>query len=181
MSTRARAATTVAGSTLVEALIATGITALLILVLISLSMFSGRAFAAFYNYVDLDDHNKIAMDTLTSDLRECNRLVAFTSTQVVMEDSDGVNITYTYVPAEEKLKRIKNGIEKTLLTGCDMLKFVIAKRNPVGFTYEEHYEAATPATAKVVQVSWNCSRTILGQKVNTESVQTARIVIRKQG
>jgi hypothetical protein len=181
MCTKTRAASTVAGSTLIEALIATGITALLILVLMSLTMFSGRAFAAFYNYVDLDDHNKIAMDTLTSDLRECNRLIAFTTTEITMEDSDGVNISYTYTPSDETLVRRKNGIRKTLLTGCDMLKFVIAQRNPVGYTYEAHYEAATPATAKVVQVSWNCSRTILGQKVNTESVQTARIVIRKQG
>jgi hypothetical protein len=181
MSIKTRLHRTVAGSTLVEALIATGITGLLILVLVSLTMFSGRAFAAFYNYVDLDDHNKIAMDTLTSDLRECNRLIAFTATEVTMEDSDGVNISYTYSPSAGTLVRRKNGITKTLLTGCDMLRFVIAQRNPVGYTYESHYEAATPATAKVVQVSWNCSRTILGQKVNTESVQTARIVIRKQG
>lgn len=170
-----------AGSTLVEALISTGITALLILVLVSLTMFSGRAFAAFYNYVDLDDHNKIAMDTLTGDLRECNRLVAFTSTEITMEDSDGVNITYTYNPVEQTLKRKKIGEPKTLLTGCDTLKFVVAQRNPVGGSYDEYHEAGNPATAKVVQVSWNCSRTILGQKVNTESVQTARIVIRKQG
>jgi len=27
-------------------------------------------------------------------------------------------------------------------------------------------------------VSWKCSRTILGAKINTESVQTAKIVLR---
>ena len=41
--------------------------------------------------------------------------------------------------------------------------------------------SATVATAKVIDLSWVCSRSILGQKANTESVQTARIVIRKQG
>ncbi len=178
MSIKARTAT---GSTLVEALIATGITALLILVLMSITMFSGRAFAAFYNYVDLDDHNKIAMDTLTSDLRECIRVTAFTATEISIEDSDGFTIKYTYSPSARTLIRSKNGIEKRLLTGCDSLTFTIAQRNPVGYTYEELYKAATPTTAKVVQVSWNCSRTILGLKANTENVQTARIVIRKQG
>jgi hypothetical protein len=29
-----------------------------------------------------------------------------------------------------------------------------------------------------VDVSWKCSRQILGEKVNTESVQTAKIVMR---
>jgi Tfp pilus assembly protein PilW len=84
MSTKTRAAMTAAGSTLVEALIATGITGLLILVLMSITMFSGRAFAAFYNYVDLDDHNKIAMDTITSDLRECNKITAYTSSEITI-------------------------------------------------------------------------------------------------
>jgi len=43
------------------------------------------------------------------------------------------------------------------------------------------YLAATPATAKVVDVTWVCSRTVLGRRQNTENVQSARIVIRKQG
>jgi hypothetical protein len=34
--------------------------------------------------------------------------------------------------------------------------------------------------AKLVQVTWVCSRSILGKKVNTESVQSAKVVIRKQ-
>src|SRR5258706_60152 len=54
-----------AGSSLVEALIAIGITGLLMLALASISMLSGRTFVAFSNYVDLDDHNRIGMDTLT--------------------------------------------------------------------------------------------------------------------
>jgi hypothetical protein len=43
------------------------------------------------------------------------------------------------------------------------------------------YPAASAATAKVVNVSWICSRQIMNGMENTESVQTARIVIRKQG
>jgi hypothetical protein len=30
----------------------------------------------------------------------------------------------------------------------------------------------------MIDVSWKCSREILGAKINTESVQTAKIVIR---
>lgn len=168
------------GSTLFEAMIAMGITALLVLVLISMSMFSSRAFAAFYNYVDLDDSNKIATDILTGDIRECNRVVACTTTQLSLEDSDGATIDYVYNPADGTLRRQKGDVKRILLTGCDMLTFTIAQRNPVGYTYEELYKAATPATAKVVNIRWNCSRTILGKRANTENVQTARIVIRKQ-
>ena len=34
--------------------------------------------------------------------------------------------------------------------------------------------------AKMVQFTWTCSRTIIGARLNTESVQSAKIVIRKQ-
>jgi hypothetical protein len=161
-------------------LIATGITGILALVLVSISVLSGRSFAAFYNYVDLDDNNRIAMDTLTRDLRGCNRITACSPGQLVVEDADGVDITYAFSSGAKTLTRTKANSVRVLLEGCDSLSFAIAQRNPVGGSYDV-YPTATPATAKVVNVSWNCSRTILGRKANTENVQTARIVIRRQG
>jgi Tfp pilus assembly protein PilW len=169
-----------AGVNLPEVLIAMGITGLLVLVLVSISTLSGRSFAAFYNYVDLDDFNRIAMDTLTRDLRQCNRVTACSTTSLTVEDSDGESIVYAWTSTTRRLVRTKGTSTKTLLKECDSLSFAIAQRNPMNGSYDV-YPAASPATAKVVNVAWNCSRTILGRKANTENVQTARIVIRKQG
>ena len=169
----------VSGSTLAEVSMAIGITSILMVVLASISMLSGRSFTAFFNYVDLNDSNRIAMDTLTRDLRECNRISGFTSSVLTIEDSDLATITYTYSSSAKTLARAKNGVTRTLLKGCDTLTFSIAQRNPIGGTYDV-YPAATVSTAKVVNVKWNCSRTIFGRTANTENVQTARIVIRKQ-
>lgn len=179
-STKAGARRGTAGATLVEALIAIGVTGLIMLALASISMVSGRSFVAFANYVDLDSANRIAMDTLTRDLRECNRVSGFTTNQLVIEGMDGINITYNYDAPRKILTRTRGGVVKTLLTQCDTLSFNIAQRNPVNGSYDV-YPTATATTAKVVNVSWNCSRTILGHKANTENVQTARIVIRRQG
>ena len=66
-----------------------------------------------------------------------------------------------------------------LLIECDYLHFGIFQRNPVGGTYDQ-YPAATPATCKLVQLRWLCSRDLIHSKFNTESVQSAKIVIRKQ-
>jgi Tfp pilus assembly protein PilW len=169
-----------AGATLVEALIAIGVTGLIMLALASISMVSGRSFVAFANYVDLDSDNRIAMDTLTRDLRECNQVSGFSTNQLVIEGMDGFSITYQFNSGPRTRTRTRNGVVKTLLTECDTLTFNIAQRNPVNGSYDV-YPTATPGTAKVVNVSWNCSRTILGHKANTENVQTARIVIRRQG
>lgn len=179
-STEQRASRSQAGFTLSEMMIAVGITGILMVVLACISMLSGRTFVAFANYVDLDDANRIAMDTLTRDLRGCNRVTSCTATTLIVEDADGLPITYVFSPGAQTLTRTKNGTSKVMLKGCDALTFSIAQRNPVGGSYDV-YPAAGPSTAKVVNVAWNCSRTIFGRKANTENVQTARIVIRRQG
>lgn len=168
------------GFTLVEAMIALGVTGLIMLALVSISMLSGRSFVAFSNYVDLDSDNRIAMDTLTRDIRECTRVTGYSTNRLVIEEAGGSSITYQYFSDRKILTRTQNGVVKTLLTGCDTLTFNIAQRNPVNGSYDV-YPTATVADAKVVNVSWNCSREILGHKANTENVQTARIVIRRQG
>jgi Tfp pilus assembly protein PilW len=158
---------------------AMAITGLVIIVVTSFIMFSSRSFAALFNYVDLDDANRIAIDLITRDVRQANRVSASTSTSLTLEDSDGSSIIFAFSPTTHTLTRSHNGLVKVLLSDCESLNFSLGQRNTVGGSYDV-YPAATPDTCKVVNVSWICSRTIFGKKENSESVQTARIVIRKQ-
>jgi len=130
--------------------------------------------------VRLDDNNRIAIDTMTRDLRECNRVLSSSATDLQLEDYDGFTITYTFSPTLKTLTRTKAATSKTLLTGCEALSFSLGQRNTVAGTFDQ-FPASTPSQAKVVDVSWRCSRSILGVRANTEAVQTAKIVIRKQG
>ena len=179
-STKPRERIAQGGFLLSEVLVTFGITALLFIAITAVAMFSGQSFVALYNYVELDDHNRIAIDTLTRDLRQCNRVVDSTSASLSIEDADGTSIVYNYNANDQTLTRAHLGATTVLLRECDRLQFSLGQRNPVGGSYDV-YPAASAATAKVVNVAWSCSRMILGQKQNTESVQTARIVIRKQG
>jgi len=175
-----RARRSAGGFILSEMLVTFGITGLLMVAVASLALFSGRSFVALANYVDLDDHNRLAIDQLTRDLRQANRVINATTNSLTMQDSDGIDIVYSYDPAERTFKRVKAGVTSVLLHECERLSFSLGQRNAVEGSYDV-YPAATAATAKVVNVAWLCSRSILGVKENTESVQTARIVIRKQG
>lgn len=149
--------------------------------LVSIAIFSSRSFAAYANYVELNDANRLAMDTITRDLRECLRVTAASTNSLTLEDSDGALIFYTHNSTAKTVMRRKGTAEaKVILSGCDGLRFRLLQRNPINGTYDV-YPTATPATTKVVDVAWNCSREILGVKANTENVQTARIVIRRQG
>jgi hypothetical protein len=55
----------------------------------------------------------------------------------------------------------------------------IYQRNSISNTYDQ-FPAADTNTCKLVQLSWICRRPIIGSTQNTESVQSAKIVIRKQ-
>jgi acetone carboxylase gamma subunit len=99
----------------------------------------------------------------------------------VLEDGDGDDIIYNYDAVARILTRTENSLVITNLTECDRLTFDIAQRNTRSNSFEVYPVATTPDTIKVVNVAWLCSRSLFGNKENTESVQTARIVIRKQG
>lgn len=168
--------------TLVELMIGLAISMILVTALAALSFYSARSIAAMTNYVDLDDKSRNALDRMTRDIRQVQNLSTFATNALSFVDSDGATLTYSWDPSTKKLSRIKSGTTEVLLSECDTLTFAVYQRNPVAGTYDQ-YPVATNNyinTCKLVQVNWTCSRKIMATVANTESVQTAKIVIRKQ-
>jgi hypothetical protein len=73
-----------------------------------------------------------------------------------------------------------NNTTTVLLKDCDFLDFQVFQRNSVNGTYDQYPATLDDTAVKLVQVSWVCSRRLIGNLLNTESVQSAKIVIRKQ-
>lgn len=164
--------------TLVELLIATGTGAVLLAALAILVFHTARSLAAISNYVDLDQKSRQALDRMVLEIRQADSLTSY-STNALQFAYNGGTLTYTYNSSAKTLTRTYGTRTDTLLKECDTLAFSIYQRNPVGGSYDV-YPTASIATAKLVQMTWTCSRKILGQSVNTESVQSAKIVMRKQ-
>lgn len=167
------------GTSLVEFLVSLAVGSLIFLAVGVFGMYSAKSFASIANYVDLDAYSRQALDQLTKDVRQVNRLVSSSANSLVFEDSDGSSLRYLYSPSAKTLSRIKGGRTEILLRECDQMSFSIFQRNSIGGTYDQ-YSAATPDTCKLINVSWRCTRNIMGKKFNSESVQTSKIVIRKQ-
>jgi Tfp pilus assembly protein PilW len=184
--------------TLAELLIAIGISGLVFLAVGTMIFFSGRSYAALANYVDLDNRSRQALDRMTKDIRQVDGVTsigtntvsgrAITNQLVVAgNETNGTayTITYNYDPlsANKALTRVKSaGLypgTNTLLTGCTYLNFDMRSRVPTTNDLES-FPAASVAECKVVQVEWICTRGIFHQSDNTESVQSAKIVIRKK-
>ena len=180
-STKRRRRGKQAGLSLVEFLVAMGIGSLVLAGLAALMFYTGRSFAALANYVDLDTYSRNALDTMSREIRQTRRLVAGTSTRLQFEDSDGQTLVYEYNADERTLTRTKNGVtdSEPLLKECNFLQFSMYQRNPINGKYDQ-YPTATPSECKLVQLRWICSRDLIQARRNTESVQSAKIVIRKQ-
>ncbi len=164
---------------LVEFLVAIAISALLMTLVSSFLLYSGKSFAGISNYVDLEKNSQRALDTMVRDVRQASSLSASATNKLTFIDGDGSTLIFEYSPSARTLTRTKGGTNSVLLTECDLLNFSIYQRNPIGGTYEE-FPTASASTCKLINVNWICSRTILGTKLTTESIQTAKVVLRKE-
>jgi hypothetical protein len=166
------------GALLSEYLISIGIGTIVVLALVTLTLYSGRSFAGLANYVDLNAMGMLAMDTITRDVRRCAALTSYSSNKLVFAvGTNATGLILTYDPAARTLIRQQGGSSSTLLRGCDSLQFSIYQRTPLAGTYDQ-YPVASNADCKVLAVKWTCSRTILGVKSTTETDEEAKVVIR---
>jgi prepilin-type N-terminal cleavage/methylation domain-containing protein len=170
------------GYTLIEVMVAVGIFSITGLALMSLYAFSMKSLAAMGNYANLSQANRQAMDLLTSEIRQAKQVTAYSSNSITIVTGDSLTVSYIFIPQNKQMVRTaSDGTQRVLLEDCDLITFNLYQRNPIGGSYDI-YPAATgnwQQTVKVVQLSWRTSRTVLGS-INSEDVQTARIVIRKQ-
>jgi len=165
--------------TLVEIMVVVGISGILMAVVASLMVNGSRSLLAMTNYTELDRTSRNALDRLTRDIRQGKDVWYYSTNLILLNTVSNGWFYYYYDPNQRTLARYSSsnsGNPEVLLTDCDALKFRISQRNPSNdFTF---YPAANISVAKLIDVDWKCSREIRGQKVNTESIQTAKIVIR---
>ena len=163
------------GSTLVEVMLTFGVAGIVLAALGTLSSFMARSFSAVGNYADLNQSSRQTLDVMIQDIRQAKTVVSFATNQLVLNDLTNGTFSYTWNRAAGTVTRVYNGQSKVVLRGCDYLAFHISQRTPSNnFNF---WPASSPSDAKLIDVSWNCSRPLVGQ-LNTESIQTAKITIR---
>ena len=168
------------GLTLVEFLFGVAIGSVALGVTAAFTIGAARSFASAYNYVEMETQSRAALDLMSHQIRRTDILTGFSTNSLTFQDHDAKTLSFTYSPSDRTLTRSKNGETTTLLTGCDSLAFSIYQRNTTNGTYDQYPTTLEASNCKVVQVTWVCSREVLGHKLNTELVQTAKIVIRNQ-
>jgi prepilin-type N-terminal cleavage/methylation domain-containing protein len=168
-----------AAFTLVEVLVALGLGSVVLAAVLSFLFFSTRSLAAMTNYLDLQQKTQMALDQMSREIRQVNRLTVFSSNSMTFQDYDGGTLQYTWNPTAKTVTRVKGSVTKTFLTGCDSLQFYTFQRTPSNATFLP-FSTSSVTDTKLIELKWNCSRTILGTKADTETMQSAKVVIRRK-
>jgi len=180
------------GYTLMEILIATGLAGMVMAVVLGAFKYSGVSFAAMGNYVDLDQNSRKGLDLLGREVRNSSALIAYsTGSPKYLRFTNSTTskiITIQYDSSARTLTLAKTGqATLTLLTQCDQWDYSLYNKVPYLTTTNISFYGATNSAGavditqcKLVNMTWKCSRTIFGSKRNTESIQTAQIVLRNK-
>jgi prepilin-type N-terminal cleavage/methylation domain-containing protein len=174
--------------TLVEMMVAVGIFSIVGLALMGTYIFSVKTMASMYSYAVLDEYNRQAMDQLTREIRQAKKVLTCTTNSITVQTanpdgSNGPNVTYSFSPSKKRMLRTStDGTSRVLLTDCSLLKFELFTRCPSNAVFGAFPVATNnwQQTVKVLQLTWKTCVTQPSGIANSENVQTARIVIRKQ-
>jgi hypothetical protein len=172
--------------TLTEMMVALGLGSMIVTVVVVLFLFGLRSFAGLGNYASLSGQSRLALDRMSQEIREAAQVIAANTNLPVKfltvsnnVESPPVIVTYTWDSTAGTLTCDKTGeATRTNLTGCDEWSFSLYQRSPTNnWTF---YPTTDPGQCKLISMSWKCSRTILGQKINTEDMLTAQVVLRNK-
>ncbi len=181
-----------AGMTLVEMMVVVALGSIILAAASSLWLFGSRSFVAMGNYQDLDAKSRTALDLMSRDLRGATQVTAFQSSATVKSLTVtnavlGTGVTYVWDARPRTLVCQKTGeADRVYLTECDRWDCQLYQRAPLTNGSYGFFPATNTAgvidlsICKLVNMTWKCSRTILGSKVNTESVQTAQVMLRNK-
>ena len=181
------------GWTLTELLVAVGISSIVMMAVAGFTIYSLRSFVALSNYADLDERSRRTVDDMTRQIRQATGVVSFQATGT----NRWLTLTNTIAGASNRFVRYAWSSQTRVLsfasttqpqiatlTECDNWEFSLHMRSPIPGTTNMFYPATNSSGAidlsvvKLVDMKWRCSRQVLGNALQTESVQTTKIVLR---
>jgi hypothetical protein len=170
-----------AGWSLIELMVAMLCGMIILASLTIITGFAAKSYLAIANYRDLDNNSREALDVMSRDIRNMDVVTNYAGNTISLDALDGSAVTYTWDSTASTLTRIytSGGTTSTtmLLTNCTSLAFHVYSQVPIGpFQFPD--ASTNIIQTKLIDVSWRCARAIFGTETNSESVQTAKIVIR---
>ncbi len=181
------------GMSLVEVMVALCMGSMVIGAVASLGLYGTRSSMAIANYADLDAKSRSALDLISREVRQATAVTASqkssTSKSLTFTNAiQGLTFKLSWSSGTRALVLERTGFAPlNALTECDRWDFSLYQRTPLVTPTNLLFFPSTNNSGvldlkfcKMVNMSWKCSRTIMRQKVHTESVQAAQLVLRNK-
>jgi hypothetical protein len=170
--------------TYIELMVASAVGLVLVALLLILTIYGQQSFGLMSNYSELDSKSRDTVMLLSKEIREATRVIQAET------NSAGKSLTLTNTVDHSALKLIWDSFDRTLtieqmpgltnvlLSGCDEWDYTLYDGGPmlaggrISFT-----RSASPASCKLIEMSWSCSRTLSG-KPGGSGVESVRFGLR---
>ena len=167
-------------------MVAIAVGSMLMLAVMAIFAFSNRSFAALGNYVALDRQSRSTLDKMTQEIRMTASVSSWDTNYLFFNNYDGSFLCYIYYPWNKCLVRYRFSggyweMGNLLNSNCTSLNFRMFQRTPnTNFGNFAPTYSLYQTACKLIQMNWICSTNVLGTRATTESVQSAKVVIRNQ-
>ena len=148
---------------------------------LSTFIYMNRTLSATANYEELDRESRFALDTMTRAIRQSATLTNWTSTSLAFTNRDGSLLSIAWDASSGQLTYINQfppAVTNVLLKDCVSLTFSAYQRTPISNTAMMFDTTSSTTNTKCIVMDWVCRRTNYMFSKETESVQTAKVVLR---
>lgn len=171
------------GFTIVETMISATLFTIVIGVVLAVYLFSSRTFAVLANFARVDQNNRVALDTMTREIRAAQIVTSNTPTSISFVNESTNSVTYSFDQTDRELLRIQGSSVSVLLTNVDLLTFTVGQRCLTNDSWDSYPPVTNaPQSIKEVQLTWKAGCNVPGTMNEvSEDIQTAKIILRMAG
>jgi len=160
---------------------ASAIGALILGAVMTTYFYMSRTLSATANYEELDRESRYALDVMTRAIRQSAVLTNWTSTSLAFTNRDGTLLSIAWDSNSGQLTYINQyppATTNVLLKDCVSLVFSAYQRTPISNTVMQFDATSSATNTKCIVMDWVCRRNNYLSSKETESVQTAKVVLR---
>jgi hypothetical protein len=174
----------------VELAVTLGVGSLVLVVLGMLSFYGLQSFMVMGNCAALDDGSRLAADQISRELRQATQVLRYEtetdSKRLVLTNSlQQYTVSYSWNATTRTVTCEKTDQPQFIcLNGCDAWDATFFQNVPLASVSQPYLPATNQFglpdlnLARIVSLSWRCSRPVIGSSGKTEGNQTVQVVLR---
>lgn len=175
---RAKAKAARAGFSMVEMLVATTITGIVLTGVLTTFVFFSKTGVRMANYTDMETGARETLSRFSQDVREADTCTWLSATSLRLTVS-GATVTYAYNSGAKTFTRTAGSSTEVLITNITSFQFTAYNIAMTTLNVSADLTAAGTAT-KMVQVDMDLARSATASGSSTSQVLSARYVLRNK-